>query len=219
MTSRSPSHANRRPHATRVPAACLIVFAVVLTSTTSSAAARPRTTAITAHLSVNAVNLEQTTYVVGSVAPFSASPRVVLQRGVGGRWSDRQGGAVGSDGAFKIKVQPSQAGTYTLRVRSIGGSVVSSPFHLRVHAPPCTFASMPTNSQGFVVDTVKCDGAWAAYEVSDRVNDAAYSRMAQWNGSAWVDVARTSVCDPRYSYPNSPPGIPNDVYVVGCYSN
>lgn len=70
----------------------------------------------------------------GYVVEPNATPRVVVQRQVPGGWSDRQAGTVDAKGRFSIVIQPSQDGTYTLRVRSAGGSRWSAPFQVFVRA-------------------------------------------------------------------------------------
>jgi hypothetical protein len=74
--------------------------------------------------------------VSGQVVEPTATPRVVVQRKVGNRWSDRQAGTVDSKGRFRIVIQPSEGTTYTLRVRSNGGSRWSEPFQIFVQAEP-----------------------------------------------------------------------------------
>ena len=90
---------------------------------------------ISATISPRSIALGQTTYVEGTVSPAGATTRVVVQRGVGGRWSDRQGGTV-TNGRFRIGIKPSQGGVYALRVRSNGGSVVSNTVYVKVTFPP-----------------------------------------------------------------------------------
>jgi hypothetical protein len=61
---------------------------------------------------------------------------VVLQRKVDGKWSDRDGGLVDrTNGAYRVAIRPSQPGTYTLRVRTGGGSVWTRTVTLIVTAP------------------------------------------------------------------------------------
>lgn len=74
--------------------------------------------------------------VSGQVVEPTATPRVVVQRLVAGKWSDRQAGTVDSKGRFRIVIQPSEGTTYTLRVRSNGGSKSSRPFQIFVQAKP-----------------------------------------------------------------------------------
>jgi len=84
--------------------------------------------------------LGQSTAVVGSVSPVGLTGRVVVQRGVHGRWSDRAASMVAADGSFRISIRPSQAGIYALRVRSNGGSVVSPVVYVRVKPSFAMFA-------------------------------------------------------------------------------
>lgn len=58
----------------------------------------------------------------GSVIERNATPRVVVQRKVDGKWSDRNAGIVDSSGQFSIIIVPSQVGRYDLRVRSANGT-------------------------------------------------------------------------------------------------
>jgi len=110
--------------------ALLIAVAWVLPTPADAA-----TVTITASISPSTIELGQTTYVSGTVTPSGATPRVVVQRGVGGRWTDRQGGAV-TGGTFRIGIKPAQGGTYALRVRSGGGTVVSKTVYVKVKFPP-----------------------------------------------------------------------------------
>jgi hypothetical protein len=64
----------------------------------------------------------QRVWVSGNVVEPTATPRVVVQRRVNGKWSDRQAGVVDAKGRFSIAIAPSQVGHYELRVRSNGGS-------------------------------------------------------------------------------------------------
>lgn len=99
----------------------------------SSAGSPP---AIAARLSATKITVGATAYAQGKMAPPTATGRVVLQRKVNGRWSDRDSALVDrSSGGFSIKLRPSSAGVYTMRVRSNGGSVVSNTFYLKVSAP------------------------------------------------------------------------------------
>lgn len=88
---------------------------------------------IAAALSQSAIVIGQPLLVSGTVRPADATGHVVLQRLVGGTWSDRQRVAVrGSDGSFVFGVVPTSATPYDLRVRSDRGSVVSPTLHLEV---------------------------------------------------------------------------------------
>lgn len=105
---------------------------------------------IASRMTANAITLGQVTYVTGSVSPARATPKVVVQRRVDGRWSDRQSGGVRSDGTFKIGIRPSQPGIYALRVRSNGGSVLSNVVYLRVRSGAAT--TIPTPALGGACD-------------------------------------------------------------------
>ena len=68
------------------------------------------------------ITVGQKLTVGGQVIEPSATPRVVVQRKVNGKWSDRAAGPVDDSGHFEIPIAPSQVGHYELRVRSNGGS-------------------------------------------------------------------------------------------------
>lgn len=91
------------------------------------------TVTIDARLAKTAIDLGQSVIVSGTVTPSRATPRVVVQRSLGGgRWSDRAVGTVASNGTFSISIRPSAAGLYALRVRSGGGTVLSKTLFLKV---------------------------------------------------------------------------------------
>src|SRR5690606_30647958 len=74
---------------------------------------KPRPTTITASLSATSVQVGTALQVRGTVIERDALSRVVVQRQVGGGWSDRQAGAVDQrTGRFAITITPSEAGTY-----------------------------------------------------------------------------------------------------------
>lgn len=80
----------------------------------------------------------------GTVVEPTATPRVVVQRKINGRWYDRDSGPVDASGHFSITIAPSQAGVYELRVRSAGGSRWSQyPIILDVAPKPI---AMPARS-------------------------------------------------------------------------
>lgn len=113
--------------------ACACLVAAACWSTPASAADGT----ISASLSATTVRVGTKVSVQGAVDPVSLTPRVVVQRYVDGSWSDRGSADVNpSTGAYKITIQPSQAGAYKLRVRSNGGSIVSSTVNLTVTPPP-----------------------------------------------------------------------------------
>lgn len=114
-----------------IAGACL----VAMTCWSSAASAADGT--ISAGLSATTARVGTTVYVQGKVNPASLTPRVHVQRYLGGTWSDRASGDVNpSTGAYKIAIKPSQSGTYKLRVRSNGGSIVSTTVQLSVTPPP-----------------------------------------------------------------------------------
>jgi len=169
-----------------------IMFATVLTVAAALFAAFPAaglagTVSISAHITANSVYLNAPTYAAGSVSPGNATQRVVVQRGVAGQWRDRGAGPVASDGTFKILVRPSQAGIYSLRVRSNDGAVTSQTVYLRVKSPPCTLDAIPHNHGDHAP---WCYGQWGlVYPPDDPVTgDAIGPYIVRWNGATWVPV-------------------------------
>ena len=91
-------------------------------------------TVISATVSPSEVVRTDTTLVYGRVIEPTATPYVVLERLVGGKWLDRSTATVDQrTGRFILRVTPQQAGTYTLRVRSARGTRVSPRLLLTVH--------------------------------------------------------------------------------------
>lgn len=93
-------------------------------------------------------------YITGNVKPAGATPKVILQRTVDGKWVDwmwktQQTGSririlfgnVQSDGTYRIgfTVPGTEGATYHLRVRSEGGSVASND----VYVTPKQFPQPP----------------------------------------------------------------------------
>lgn len=132
----APPTSTRRGTALRRRAIILAALvAIVGASVATPAAAQPRASAtISAHMAATTVRAGQIASVIGKVAPRATS-RVVVQRGVHGVWTDRQGGPVAADGSFRVDLRPSQTGVYALRVRSSGGSLVSPTVYLKVIPP------------------------------------------------------------------------------------
>lgn len=135
-----------------------------------AATALPASAALTidAKLAASTITLGSTAEVTGEVNVPSDSINVVLQRNVGGVWTDRNTAAVNADGTFKITLKPSQTGTYTLRVRSIGGGVVSRTLTLNVTRKPeiRVVMSSPTTAPGAPVTIIgKIDPAGATARV------------------------------------------------------
>lgn len=92
---------------------------------------------IEAGLTARSIELGQTVAVTGRVAPAGATPKVVVQRSLGGgRWGDRAVATVSADGTFRTTIRPSAAGLYALRVRSGGGTVISATMFLKVKLGP-----------------------------------------------------------------------------------
>jgi hypothetical protein len=88
---------------------------------------KPHPTEITASVFTGGrdVVVGQKLRVAGNVVEPTATPRVVVQRKVNGKWSDRAAGPVNAKGEFSIGITPTQVGRYELRVRSNGGSAWS----------------------------------------------------------------------------------------------
>lgn len=91
---------------------------------------------ISARPSVPSIRVGRPLTIRGRVTPATLTKTVVVQRVVNGKWSDRASGPVAGDGAFAVPITPNAVGTYTLRVRSAGGSIVSSRFTLVVAPIP-----------------------------------------------------------------------------------
>lgn len=99
-------------------------------------AVNPAKPSITARLSQPKTVVGQPVQVLGTFTPPRATPRVILQRAINGRWYDRGMAVVDREtGAYSLTVTPSQAGTYALRVRSLGGTVISRQLYLQVLPP------------------------------------------------------------------------------------
>ncbi len=106
---------------------------VVAAALVLPAEARAAGAAIDARLAKTSIDLGQSVVVSGTVTPAGATPRVYVQRSLGGgRWSDRAAGRVAANGTFSVSIKPSASGLYALRVRSGGGSVVSKTLFLKV---------------------------------------------------------------------------------------
>jgi peptidoglycan/xylan/chitin deacetylase (PgdA/CDA1 family) len=101
-----------------------------------AAAAGEGAPAIAARPSVASIRVGLTLHVTGTVTPPDATSTVIVQRAVDKAWSDRASGPVASNGTFSIPITPSDAGTYSLRVRSSGGSFASPRFTLAVTPVP-----------------------------------------------------------------------------------
>lgn len=110
-----------------------------------SARRTSRSTTISAALSAPSVRVGWPVVVRGRVVPADATPLVVVQRAVDRRWADRASGPVAADGTYAVVVTPSQTGTYSLRVRSAGGTVASRRLTLAVTpAPTLSIAASAT---------------------------------------------------------------------------
>ena len=115
------------------PIGRVVLVAAVLLGLVAGVGASPAsaTGSIVASTDVETTQAGTPVTVSGSVIPATLTPSVVLQRKVDGKWLDRNTMTVNpATGAFSRQVTPSEPGTYTLRVRSAGGSVVSSEFQL-----------------------------------------------------------------------------------------
>ena len=145
--------------------------------------------AIGAHVSVSTLRLGLSTTVVGHITPPTALGSVILQRQVGGVWLDRaKSGPVAADGAFSVTITPSELGTYLMRVRSPGGSVVSNEMTLTVVPPPTISAKASTSattvgSAVVISGTVKPAGATSRV-VSQRLVDGRWEDRQAANPDA-----------------------------------
>lgn len=102
---------------------------------------------ITAGVSAPTVRVGWPVYVVGHVDPAGMTSQVVVQRAIDKKWVDRvTSGPLAADGSFSIKITPSDVGTYSLRVRSAGGTVASPRFTLAVTPAPTISAAISTSS-------------------------------------------------------------------------
>ena len=142
----SPDGSFRVPFAVKEPGDYLLrmrsLHGTVLSNETDLLVVRHRTE-IHALASSSTPMVGERIRIDGYVVEPSATPRVVVQRKVGNGWSDRQAGAVNAQGRFSVVIQPSEGTTYTLRVRSAGGSRWSEPFQVFVQAKPIV---MPVSS-------------------------------------------------------------------------
>ncbi len=128
----------------RVRALAALVVAALAWSSASPVSAASSTT-ITIVLGAPSTTVAAPISVSGIVRAPGATPRVVVQRLVGGRWSDRAAGPVNpTSGRYRIAITPGEHGTYTLRVRSNGGSVVSPEVQLVVRPRPTTITARLT---------------------------------------------------------------------------
>lgn len=130
---------------TKVPAALALVASCLIGASAPGAVAQPRSTppapTISATVSpTKPVTLESST-VSGKVTPANATPTVFLQRKIGSTWYDRGSAPVDrTTGAYRIAMRPSQTGTYSLRVRSAGGGVLSRTISIQVWAGKRVFS-------------------------------------------------------------------------------
>jgi peptidoglycan/xylan/chitin deacetylase (PgdA/CDA1 family) len=86
---------------------------------------------ITAALSHAEVAISSPVVISGAVRPIGATPRVVAQRLIDGRWVDRDAAPVDpTTGRYRITIHPTQIADYRLRVRSDQGSVHSGTLAL-----------------------------------------------------------------------------------------
>lgn len=93
----------------------------------------PVAVTISARLTATRVKVRTPVAVVGTLTPKTATPRLFLQRYLNGRWTDRGSVAVDrTTGNYRLPFAPSGTGSYSLRMRSAGGSVVSKTFFLIV---------------------------------------------------------------------------------------
>ena len=133
----------RHLHSTVTGRARLVVALLATVLTVNTMIMGPAMTAsadtgitISARPTVPSVRVGLTVAITGVVTPPGALSTVIVQRAVNGAWTDRASGTVGADSRFLIPITPGDVGTYTLRVRSQGGSVVSPRFKLAVTPVP-----------------------------------------------------------------------------------
>lgn len=162
------------------------LVAVVLASTPASAAG----TTIAAAPTVASPGQGGTSWIEGKVTPAASLSKVVLQRAVDHKWVDRATGAVDSHGKFKIPADTSHVGTFSLRVRSPGGSVASPRFTLRViPRPSITAKAVPQAVPVLGSGSVK--GVVTPRTAVDRVV------LQQWvYGDHWENRSNSTV-DPK----------------------
>lgn len=126
------------------------------------------TLTVWAELNTRTITLGETVDVTGEVNIPGESPLVVLQRNVGGVWTDRNTARVQPDGKFAITLRPSQTGLYVLRVRSIGGRVLSHTLKLQVTRAPeirVVLSATTTSPGSEIVAVGKVDPAEATPRV------------------------------------------------------
>jgi hypothetical protein len=122
----------------------LLLALALLVAVTACDPAPPKAT-ITATPAAKYVAIAHDTYISGKVTPAGATPKVVLQRTVGGKWVDlverptsflndkpvlRSAAVNPTTGAYKITMYPGTYSVLHLRVRSNGGTVVSPSFYV-----------------------------------------------------------------------------------------
>lgn len=141
-----PRSGGRRSRAMALVSASVLAIAVVL-AVPASAAPREVAPSIAAKLSTSAIRVGWPAYVSGRVDPPGITSQVIVQRLVGSKWSDRaSSGPLAADGTFKVQITPSEVGTYTLRVRSAGGNLISPTLKLTVTPVPTISASLNLSS-------------------------------------------------------------------------
>ena len=144
-------------------------------------------TTITAKVSVASIRVGWPAYVTGRVDPPGTVSQVIVQRRVGGSWLDRaSSGPLPADGTFKIQITPSEVGTYTMRVRSSGGSIVSPTFTLTVVPKPTISATLSQSSIA-VGQPLILSGYVKPRDVTPRVVSQ------RWVGGRWVDRGAATV--------------------------
>jgi hypothetical protein len=93
------------------------------------------TVSISAAASPTRTVVGSTVTISGTVKPGSATSSVKIERKVNGVWEYRASANVDrTSGNFRLTVKPSQKGTYAMRVRSAGGSVISKTIYFEVYA-------------------------------------------------------------------------------------
>lgn len=164
---------------------CLVLVATLACGVTLLAAPADAAT-LDGALSSSSILLGQPVSISGTVTPAEATPRVVIQRRINGRWYDRLTAQVDPEtGAYTASITPSGAGAYELRVRTAGGTVTTAPMTLLVW-PPTVSASLSTatttaGSTVYVTGTLR--PAAAASQVT----------LQRSTAGGWSDRATASV--------------------------
>ena len=145
----------------------MLVTASASVSGSASASPRELDPQIQAKVLPNSIVLGSSALVTGLAAPADYGP-VVVQRGIHGKWSNRQSGQVAADGTFKIAIRPTQAGIYALRVAFVRDPESrSAVFYLRVRLLPSQ-TIRATDWSRLPIPKTACGGSDAALYVDPK---------------------------------------------------